>query len=39
MTDNYEWAKGFEMKFGLYTVDLQAKKRATRKVQKPQADD
>jgi beta-galactosidase len=31
LTDNYEWAKGFGMKFGLYAVDLKTKKRAPRK--------
>jgi beta-galactosidase len=31
LTDNYEWAKGFNMKFGLYTVDLKTKKRTARK--------
>ncbi|MEM2947557.1 MAG: beta-galactosidase BgaS [Candidatus Bathyarchaeia archaeon] len=34
LTDNYEWAKGFKMKFGLYAVDLQTKKRITRKSAK-----
>jgi len=31
LTDNYEWAKGFKMKFGLFAVDLQSKKRIKRK--------
>ena len=31
LTDNYEWAKGFSMKFGLYTVDLESKQRVKRK--------
>jgi beta-galactosidase len=31
LTDNYEWAKGFGMKFGLYAVDLKTKKRTPRK--------
>jgi len=31
LTDNYEWAKGFAMKFGLYAVDLESKKRIKRK--------
>jgi len=31
LTDNYEWAKGFSMKFGLYEVELQTKKRKERK--------
>ncbi len=31
LTDNYEWAKGFSMKFGLYAVDLKTKKRTPRK--------
>ncbi|MEM0096505.1 MAG: beta-galactosidase BgaS [Candidatus Bathyarchaeia archaeon] len=34
LTDNYEWAKGFKMKFGLYAVDLQTKKRTARKSTK-----
>ncbi len=31
LTDNYEWAKGFSMKFGLCEVELQTKKRKERK--------
>jgi beta-galactosidase len=31
LTDNYEWAKGFTMKFGLCAVDLKTKKRIKRK--------
>jgi beta-galactosidase len=31
LTDNYEWAKGFSMKFGLCTVNLDGKKRTKRK--------
>jgi beta-galactosidase len=31
LTDNYEWARGFKMKFGLFAVDLQTKKRKKRK--------
>jgi beta-galactosidase len=31
LTDNYEWAEGFRMKFGLYGVDLNTKKRIQRK--------
>jgi beta-galactosidase len=31
LTDNYEWAEGFGMKFGLYAVDLETKKRTPRK--------
>lgn len=31
LTDNYEWAKGFKMKFGLFAVDFQSKKRVKRK--------
>jgi len=31
LTDNYEWAHGFKMKFGLYAVDLSTKKRIKRK--------
>jgi beta-galactosidase len=31
ITDNYEWAKGFGPKFGLYSVDLETKSRKIRK--------
>jgi beta-galactosidase len=31
LTDNYEWAKGFKMKFGLFAVELKSKKRKRRK--------
>jgi beta-galactosidase len=31
LTDNYEWARGFKMRFGLFAVDLQTKKRKKRK--------
>ncbi len=31
LTDNYEWAKGFSMKFGLYSVDLKTQRRRERK--------
>lgn len=31
LTDNYEWAKGFGPKFGLYSVDLKMKSRKSRK--------
>jgi beta-galactosidase len=31
LTDNYEWAKGFTMKFGLCEVELKTKKRKERK--------
>ena len=31
LTDNYEWAKGFSMKFGLCAVNLDSKKRIKRK--------
>jgi beta-galactosidase len=31
LTDNYEWAKGFGPKFGLYSVDLETKSRKPRK--------
>jgi beta-galactosidase len=34
LTDNYEWAKGFSMKFGLYAVNLENKKRMKRKSAK-----
>ncbi|MEM2245724.1 MAG: family 1 glycosylhydrolase, partial [Thermofilum sp.] len=30
LTDNYEWADGFRMKFGLFHVDLETKKRVKR---------
>lgn len=30
LTDNYEWAKGFSMRFGLYSVELKTKKRLLR---------
>jgi len=29
--DNYEWAMGFKMKFGLYAVDIKTKERTPRK--------
>jgi beta-galactosidase len=31
LTDNYEWAKGFGPKFGLYSIDLETKSRKSRK--------
>lgn len=31
LVDNYEWAKGFSMKFGLFEVDLKTKERKMRK--------
>ncbi|RLF01828.1 MAG: glycoside hydrolase family 1 protein [Thermoprotei archaeon] len=31
LTDNYEWAEGFRMKFGLYAVDLATKRRVKRR--------
>ncbi len=31
LTDNYEWAEGFKMKFGLYAVDFETKARTPRK--------
>jgi len=34
LTDNYEWAEGFRMKFGLYSVDLETKRRSERKSAK-----
>jgi beta-galactosidase len=34
LTDNYMWAKGFKMKFGLYAVDLKTKRRTPRKSAK-----
>jgi len=30
LTDNYEWARGFKMKFGLFAVDLRTKRRKMR---------
>uniref|UniRef100_A0A7J3X4K2 Glycoside hydrolase family 1 protein n=1 Tax=Thermofilum pendens TaxID=2269 RepID=A0A7J3X4K2_THEPE len=30
LTDNYEWADGFRMRFGLFHVDLETKRRAKR---------
>jgi beta-galactosidase len=34
LTDNYEWAKGFSMKFGLCAVELKTKRRKERKSTK-----
>lgn len=34
LTDNYEWARGFKMKFGLFAVDLETKKRVMRESAK-----
>ena len=34
LTDNYMWAKGFKMKFGLYAVGLKTKRRTPRKSAK-----
>jgi len=34
LTDNYEWAEGFNMKFGLYSVDMETKRRRERKSAK-----
>jgi beta-galactosidase len=31
LTDNYEWARGFKMRFGLYHVNLRTKERTPRK--------
>jgi len=31
LTDNYEWAKGFKMKFGLFAVNLKTKERKMRR--------
>jgi len=31
LMDNYEWAKGFSMKFGLHEVDIETKKRKARR--------
>lgn len=38
LTDNYEWAKGFSMKFGLCEVDPYSKKRTQKKSAKVYAD-
>ncbi|MCZ2808635.1 MAG: beta-galactosidase BgaS [Candidatus Bathyarchaeota archaeon] len=38
LTDNYEWAEGFRMKFGLYSVDLETKIRSERKSAKTYRD-
>ena len=32
LIDNYEWAKGFKMRFGLYRVDYQTKERSPTKA-------
>lgn len=32
LLDNYEWARGFKMKFGLFKVDYETKKRAPTKA-------
>ncbi len=32
LIDNYEWAKGFDMKFGLCAVNLETKERIQRKI-------
>jgi beta-glucosidase/6-phospho-beta-glucosidase/beta-galactosidase len=34
LSDNCEWAKGFALKFGLYSVDLETKLRTSRKSAK-----
>jgi beta-galactosidase len=34
LTDNYEWAKGFNMKFGLCAVELKTKRRKERRSAK-----
>ena len=34
LTDNYEWTRGFSMKFGLYSVDLKTKMRRIRESTK-----
>ncbi len=34
LTDNYEWTRGFSMKFGLYLVDLKTKMRRIRESAK-----
>jgi beta-galactosidase len=34
LTDNYEWAQGFKMKFGLYSVDYETKIRNERRSAK-----
>lgn len=32
LTDNYEWAKGFKMKFGLFAANLKTKERKMQKL-------
>lgn len=34
LIDNYEWARGFKMRFGLYRVDYQTKRRIPTKAVK-----
>ena len=38
LTDNYEWARGFKMKFGLCEIELHTKKRKQKKSAKVYAD-